>query len=324
MRMRFGGREATLLSPLAWPPPSRSRSHRPSFATTDNLLTVLAQQRRVAAGRSRDDLAAGHGRHRRVGRRRHGARGHGRRTCASGRLAGAAGRSCSGLSSGLSWAPSRPRSWCSGACRPIVGTLGLLGVYRAAVFLVLGGSWLSGLPGDLTVLLGAKPLGVPVALLVVAAVYAVAGSRCGACRSACTFSAIGNAEERARLSGVAVLRTRFVTFLVSGCLCGVAAAFYVATYRNVATTVGGTLALEAIAAVVLGGTSVRAAAAACSARVLGVLLLRLVQNGLLLSGVPSLWQPVVTGGLAARRPRLRGGAGAACLARFGLATGSRN
>ena len=72
---------------------------------------------------------------------------------------------------------------------------------------------------------------------------------------------------------------------------------YVATYRNVATTVGGTLALEAVAAVVLGGTSVTGGSCSLLGTVFGVALLRIVQNGLLLSGVPSLWQPVVTGGL---------------------------
>ena len=211
-----------------------------------------------------------------------------------------------------------------GRVPPIVGTLGLFGVYRAAVFLALGGSWLSGLPRDLTLILGAAPFGVPMALLVVVAAYALAGVAIRRMPFGPHLLSIGDAEERARLSGVAVVRTRFVAFLVSGCLCGVAAAFYVATYRNVATTVGGTLALEAVAAVVLGGTSVTGGSCSLVGTLLGVALLRLVQNGLLLSGVPSLWQPVITGCLLLGVLAFEAGRGWLHLGRFGLAARSRS
>ncbi len=107
--------------------------------------------------------------------------------------------------------------------------------------------------------------------------------------------AIGNNEEKARLSGVAVRRVRIATFVISGVLAGVAADFYVSTYRNVAMTVGGSIALEAIAAVVLGGTSILGGRCSLAGTALGVVLIRLIQNGLVLIGVPSLWQTVVTG-----------------------------
>ncbi len=179
----------------------------------------------------------------------------------------------------------------------IVGTLGLLGVYRAAVFLALGGSWLSGLPSTLTDLVAVRPLGVPLSLMVVAAFYGVLWVALRRTPFGLHLLSIGNAEERARLSGVSVLRVRITAFLITGFLCGVAGTFYVATYRNVATTVGGSLALEAVVAVVLGGTAVTGGRCSLLGTALGVALLRLVQNGLLLVGVPSLWQPVVTGGL---------------------------
>jgi len=90
---------------------------------------------------------------------------------------------------------------------------------------------------------------------------------------------------------------RFITFVISGALTGLAATFYVANYRNVEMTIGSTLALDAIAAVVLGGTSILGGRCSLLGTVLGVLLLRILQNGLLLVGVPSLWQAVVTGAL---------------------------
>jgi ribose/xylose/arabinose/galactoside ABC-type transport system permease subunit len=88
----------------------------------------------------------------------------------------------------------------------------------------------------------------------------------------------------------------------------------VARYRNVETSTGETIALDAIVAAVLGGSSVLGGRANLFGTMLGVLLVRLLQNGFVLAGVPSLWEQVITGlllllvlildMLAARKTRL--------------------
>ena len=193
----------------------------------------------------------------------------------------------------------------------IVATLGLFGVYRAAIFLLLGGSWLSGLPTGLTELVNVRVAGAPLSIAFVAAAYLIAFIALRRTPFGPHLLAIGHSEPKARLSGISVERTQLAAFVGSGALCGLAASLYVATYRNVEMTIGGTLALEAIAAVVLGGTSVVGGYISLLGTALGVLLLRILQNGLLLSGVPSLWQSVVTGllllfvlGLEAARRKL--------------------
>ena len=184
-----------------------------------------------------------------------------------------------------------------GGIPPIVGTLGLLGVYRAAIFLLLRGRWLSGLPPSLTNILSSSLLGVPLAAIVIAVIYLAVWLALRHTPYGPHLLAIGADEEKARLSGVAVRRVRIATFLLSGLLAGIAAVFYVSTYRNVAMTVGGNIALEAIAAAVLGGTSITGGGCSLLGTALGAILIRLLQNGLVLVGVPSLWQTVVTGAL---------------------------
>lgn len=184
-----------------------------------------------------------------------------------------------------------------GGIPAIVGTLGLLGVYRAAIFILLGGRWLSGLPPTLTNILSSAVLGVPVAAIVIAVIYLAVWVALRHTPFGPHLLAIGNGEEKARLSGIAVRRVRIATFLLSGLLAGAAAVFYVSTYRNVAMTIGGNIALEAIAAAVLGGTSITGGSCSLIGTALGVILIRLLQNGLVLVGVPSLWQTVVTGAL---------------------------
>lgn len=179
----------------------------------------------------------------------------------------------------------------------IVGTLGLYGVYRTAVFALLGGQWLSGLPATLTRQLETRLLGLPVTVWVIVLAYFMVWLALRRTPFGPHLLAVGHSPDKARLSGIAVTRVRFITFIISGALCGLAATFYVATYRNVEMTIGSTLALEAIAAVVLGGTSIMGGHCSLLGTVLGVFLLRILQNGLLLMGVPSLWQTVVTGAL---------------------------
>src|SRR4029077_15909270 len=106
--------------------------------------------------------------------------------------------------------------------------------------------------------------------------------------------AIGHSEAKARLAGFGGRGVQFAVFVTSGGLSGLAASFYVATYRNVEMTIGATLALEAVAAVVLGGTAVTGGRISLLGTAFGVILLRLLQKGLLLVGVPSLLQTVVT------------------------------
>lgn len=179
----------------------------------------------------------------------------------------------------------------------IVGTLGLLGVYRMGVFALLGGQWLSGLPEGLTQLLSRALLGIPLSVFVIGLAYLAVWLALRRTAYGPYLLSIGNAEEKARLAGVPVKKVRIATFVISGALTGLAASFYVANYRNVEMAIGSTLALDAIAAVVLGGTSIMGGRCSLLGTALGVILLRILQNGLLLMGVPSLWQPVVTGAL---------------------------
>ncbi|WP_337269159.1 ABC transporter permease [Oryzifoliimicrobium ureilyticus] len=177
----------------------------------------------------------------------------------------------------------------------IVATLGLLGVYRTGIFVLLGGQWLSGLSKSLTDFLSVTLAGLPLNMIVIVVAYLATWLALRRTPFGLHLLAIGNSEDRARLSGIAVVKVRCAVFVIAGALTGLAATFYVGTYRNVEMSIGSNLALDAVAAVVLGGTSILGGRCSLVGTVLGVLLLRILQNGLLLIGVPSLWQPVVTG-----------------------------
>jgi AI-2 transport system permease protein len=198
-----------------------------------------------------------------------------------------------------------------GRVPPIIATLGLYGIFRAAMFALLGGEWLSGLPDALGGLVKPDLLGVPVIGIELLILYLLAWAVLRRMPLGTWWLAIGGNETAARLAGVAVGRAKAAAYLASGLLAGVAGTVYVAQYRNVEMTVGSTIALDAIVAAVLGGASVTGGRASLLGTALGVVLVRLLQNGFVLIGVPSLWNQVVIGGLllivlASERADLRG------------------
>ncbi|MEZ2131562.1 MULTISPECIES: ABC transporter permease [unclassified Sinorhizobium] len=107
--------------------------------------------------------------------------------------------------------------------------------------------------------------------------------------------AIGGNEEAARLSGIDSGRVKIVTYAVSGMLAGIAAVLYVAQYRQGKPDAGAGLELDAIAAVVIGGTSLMGGRGSLAGTFCGVLIFGLLSNILQLHNINSNLQLVLKG-----------------------------
>jgi simple sugar transport system permease protein len=107
--------------------------------------------------------------------------------------------------------------------------------------------------------------------------------------------AIGGNEEAARLSGIDSGRVKIVTYAISGLLAGVAAILYVAQYRQGKPDAGAGLELDAIAAVVIGGTSLMGGRGSLAGTFCGVLIFGLLSNILQLHNINSNLQLVLKG-----------------------------
>jgi ribose transport system permease protein len=107
--------------------------------------------------------------------------------------------------------------------------------------------------------------------------------------------AVGGSIAAARLSGVRTTRTLVIAYGITG-VCGTIAGIIAAGRIGVAApNVDANLPLEAIAAVLLGGTSLAGGLGGVGGTVVGVLFLGVLSNGLSIAGVPTFWQQVVTG-----------------------------
>jgi simple sugar transport system permease protein len=107
--------------------------------------------------------------------------------------------------------------------------------------------------------------------------------------------AIGGNEEAARLSGIDIARTKIAVYAFSGMLAGVAAVLFVAQYRQGKPDAGAGLELDAIAAVVIGGTSLMGGRGRMAGTLVGVLIFGLLSNLLQLHNINSNLQLVLKG-----------------------------
>jgi ribose transport system permease protein len=107
--------------------------------------------------------------------------------------------------------------------------------------------------------------------------------------------AIGGNEEAARLSGVHTDLIRILTFAISGFGAGFAGVIAASRISTGQANVGGAITLSAIAAVVIGGTSILGGEGAIWRTIFGVLLLQLISNGMNILNIPPFYQLVVQG-----------------------------
>ena len=168
---------------------------------------------------------------------------------------------------------------------PLIATLATLALYRGLAEGISQARSVRGYPDWFFILGQGEVAGVPTQLwLLLAAilVFAVLLARTTFGR---TLYAIGNNETAARFSGLAVDRTKLTIYGLSGLMAGLAAWIFVSRVSTTRSDMGTGLELDAIAAVVLGGTSIFGGTGSILGTVLGVVLVQLLKNGLALTGV---------------------------------------
>jgi ribose transport system permease protein len=109
--------------------------------------------------------------------------------------------------------------------------------------------------------------------------------------------ALGSNEEATRLSGVRTVRWKASAYVLSGMFAGIAGVVIAARLNSAQPAVGFGYELDAIAAAVIGGTSLSGGEGSIVGTVIGAFIISVLTNGLRLLDVPQEWQIVVTGGI---------------------------
>ena len=108
---------------------------------------------------------------------------------------------------------------------------------------------------------------------------------------------IGSNIESCRLAGIKTKKTIVMVYLLSGLLSAFAGLVYTARLNTAEPVIGANFPLNAIASVVIGGTSLAGGEGSLFGTVIGVLILTIIINGMNMMGISSLWQQFVTGSI---------------------------
>lgn len=180
---------------------------------------------------------------------------------------------------------------------PLIVTLGTLGMALGLSLIITNGVDIREVPPKLVTSVGVGRLfgEIPWLVVIAAAVAVVFGVLLASTRFGRHTYAIGSNEEAARRAGIAVDRHLILVYGISGFLAGLAG--YMSLARFATTTLGGhaTDNLQAIAAVVLGGTSLFGGVGTVLGTVVGVFIPAVLQNGFVITGVEPFWRDVAVG-----------------------------
>jgi ribose transport system permease protein len=178
-----------------------------------------------------------------------------------------------------------------GRIEPFIVTLGTMGIFRSLVIWLAAGGTITMRSSELRELY--RPVyfgdiaGIPVpiiAFLVVAAIGALILYKTSFGRH---VIALGSNEDVARYSGVPIWRVRTLTYIIQGICVGIAILVYVPRLGSATPTTGLLWELQAITAVVIGGTALRGGLGRIWGTVVGAIILELVANIMVLSNFVS-------------------------------------
>jgi len=179
-----------------------------------------------------------------------------------------------------------------GRIEPFIVTLGTLGIFRAYLTYFSNGGAIT-LDGSLASAYGpvyyGSWLGVPVPVWVFVVVALLGGLILNRTAYGRYVQAIGSNEQVARYAAVEVDRVKVLTYVLLGVCVGIATVLYVPRLGSASPSTGLLWELEAIAAVIVGGTALKGGAGSITGTVIGAVLLSVISNILNLTSIISVY-----------------------------------
>jgi ribose transport system permease protein len=178
---------------------------------------------------------------------------------------------------------------------PFVATLAMLSIARGLTLLWTGGFPITGLGVDFGFIGAGTVFGIPMPVWEVAVLAVVVTVICKRTVFGRHIYAVGGSERASRLTGLNVNGIKVAVYTICGALSGVAGLIATARLDSAQPNAGLGYELDAIAAVVIGGTSLSGGRGSIGGTILGCLIIGVLNNGLFLLNVSPFWQQVIKG-----------------------------
>ncbi|WP_243174930.1 ABC transporter permease [Desulfofundulus sp. TPOSR] len=182
-----------------------------------------------------------------------------------------------------------------GKIPPFIVTLGMMTAARGLALLYSNGKPIGNLSSEFIFLGGGRILGVPVPILVLLLMAVITHIMLNNTKFGRHIYAIGGNEQAAIISGVNVNKVKVLVYTYAGFLAGLAGVILTARISSGQPGLGVMYELDAIAAAVIGGTSLSGGIGSVAGTITGALIIGVINNGLDLLNVSPYWQQVVKG-----------------------------
>ncbi len=179
----------------------------------------------------------------------------------------------------------------------IVVTLATMVAWREALRWITGGAWVEGLPANFQWAGLGQASGQIMIALAALAVFAALWWGSQHLSAGRMVFATGSNKEAARLAGLPTVQTTFSVFVLLGALTGLASFLNAIRFSDVPANGGNGLELEAIAAVVVGGTSITGGRGSLPGTFIGVILLGSIGPALTYLGTNPFWEKAIQGAI---------------------------
>ena len=182
-----------------------------------------------------------------------------------------------------------------GRLPPFIATLGMMSVARGAALFYTDGRPVSGFSPEFRSIATGEIAHIPSPVIIMIVLYVLAYGVLNRTKLGRYTYAIGGNEEAANLSGINTRMIKTTIYGLCGMLSGLAAVILTARLNSAQPIAGMMYELDAIAAVVIGGTSLLGGEGKITGTLIGVLIMGILRNGLNLLGLSSFTQQVVIG-----------------------------
>ncbi|MBP6687333.1 MAG: ribose ABC transporter permease [Lacibacter sp.] len=180
---------------------------------------------------------------------------------------------------------------------PFVATLAMLTIARGFTMLYTKGHPISNLGKEFAFIGAGLFLGIPVPVWIALVVVLIAVFITQKTKLGRYIYAIGGNEQAAKLSGINIKKVKLTVYALAGALAALGGIIVTARLDSAQPNAGMSYELDAIAAVVIGGTSLSGGKGSVWGTVMGAVIIGVLNNGLVLLNVSPFWQQVVKGGV---------------------------
>lgn len=178
---------------------------------------------------------------------------------------------------------------------PFIATLGMMVSLRGLALLHSAGTMHFGLPPSLVWFGQGSIFGVPVPVIIALGTAVFGAWLFNHSRFGLQVRAIGGNREAARLAGVPVNKIEILVYVLMGLITALGGLIMIARIDSTQATIGTSMEIHIIAAVIIGGTSLFGGRGTIYGTVLGAILLSMMTNALVIAGVDYFWQLVIMG-----------------------------